>query len=81
MKLITYFESLKTDADVEAYAERCITSVDYLKIHTIPARKIPKKPLMVRLSQGSEGNVSVPEVLNHFYSDIIDLEEKKAANG
>lgn len=81
MELKTYFKSLENEADIQAYAERCGTSANYLKIHTIPVRKIPKKPFMVKLSEGSEGKVSVDEVLNHFYSDISESEFKQAANG
>ncbi|WP_339898242.1 hypothetical protein [uncultured Gilvimarinus sp.] len=65
MKLRDYIESLTTD-EREAYARKCGTTPDYMRIHILTARKEPRKPLREALARESDGNVSLLEVLQHF---------------
>ena len=81
MELKDYLKTLKTNEELKAYAERSNTSAGYLKSHVIPVNRIAKKPLIQSLAKGSQGNVHVVEVLNHFYSDILDGNLKLVANG
>jgi len=66
MTLTDYVRSLSYD-DLRDYANKCSTSMAYIKIHLLPARKIPKRPLMESLVKNSNGNLTMQDVLDHFY--------------
>lgn len=65
MKLTDYINSL-SDVELAVYAEKCKTTVGYLRMHIFYARKQCKKPLREALAKESNGNVSLNEVLQHF---------------
>jgi len=78
MNLSTYWKSLDAPAR-EQYASRCGTTLSYIKVHLIPvARKVPRKELLINMAKESDGNVSIPEVLAHFYGADAIQEEKAA---
>lgn len=65
MKLADYIRSLTT-AERDDYARRCGTTPGYLNIHILHSRKEPRRALREALARESSGNVSMPEVLEHF---------------
>lgn len=65
MTLRDYIDSLTPD-QLAAYAERCGTTVSYMKIKIKYARCEPRRRLRDALSEQSEGRVSDQEVLIHF---------------
>jgi len=69
MELYDYFKSLDDDGR-EGFASRAETSVNYLSTHIMKPRPRPIKgasvPYMQRLSEATEGAVSLHEVLSHF---------------
>lgn len=67
MEFREYYLSL-TEDQREAYAERAGTTIGYMpQLIAVPPFKTPKPDLMRRLAEASEGNVTLPEVLDHFY--------------
>lgn len=68
MNYKTYFRSLD-QAGREAHAKRANTSAEYINIHLISKRKIPRKELMQSLANASEGNCSYQDLINYFYLD------------
>ena len=65
MKLGAYIRQLTPD-QLRVYAEDCETSVAYIQIHLLHARKTPRPELMKKLSANSGGHVTELEVLQHF---------------
>lgn len=65
MKLRDYIGSLSPE-QVEEYAARCGTTANYLTTHIRYATKEPSVKLIRALAQGSEGRVSMTEVLEHY---------------
>lgn len=53
--------------ELDNYAKNCSTSVGYIKIHLLHARKTPKKKLMAALVENSAGKITTDDVLSHFY--------------
>lgn len=51
---------------LEAYADRAGTTIGYLRVHVLRARKPASLRYMRRLAQASEGRVSLTEVLHHY---------------
>ena len=76
MKLRAYLDSL-TDAQFDAFAERCCTTPAYMRVHIKYGRKEPRKPLREALSRESGGAVSELEVLEHF--GLLPNQEPSAA--
>lgn len=69
MKLKTFYRQLPR-AEREAYAKRAGTTVNYLENHLIPARKMPRRDLMERLAAASNGEVSLDDVIQHFFKSV-----------
>lgn len=65
MKLREYIDQLDSPG-LEAYAERCGISLNYLRLHVKYASKDPSVSLIKALANKSEGKVSVTDVLEHF---------------
>ncbi|RXE48725.1 hypothetical protein B4O83_12400 [Chromohalobacter israelensis] len=63
---------------LEAYASRVPTSVGYLRVHVISARKMASLRYMRALAQASEGRVSLLDVLRHYGVPDEELQEKAA---
>ncbi|WP_083004840.1 hypothetical protein [Halomonas sp. GT] len=83
MKLYDYLRELdRTDArgvnPLEAYAARVDTSVGYLRVHVLKARKAASLRYMRKLAIASEGNVSLSEVLMHYGVTEEELNKKAA---
>ena len=76
MKLRDYINSL-TDDQLQAYAERCSTTVNYLGTHIRYATKEPSVKLIRALARESVGNVSLADVLEHYR--LTDATQPKAA--
>ena len=68
MNFKTYYRSLDRKGR-EDYAQKANTSVQYIDGHLIHRRKIPQKKLMNALADASNGNVTLAEVVGHFYGD------------
>lgn len=51
---------------LEAYAERAETTVGYLRVHVLHARKPASLAFMRRLAAATDGRVSLAEVLQHY---------------
>ena len=53
----------------KAYASRAGTTAYYIKTHlvSVPPRKVPREGLMRGLAQASNGDLSMGDVLAHFY--------------
>lgn len=60
------FITSMTVAEQDAYARKCKTTGNYLRIHILYARKECRKALREALSANSGGKVSPTEVLQHF---------------
>lgn len=68
MRFRDYYLSLSAE-EREAYATRAGTTVKYLpQLTNERPFKVPKDDLLRRLAEASEGNVSLEEVLSHFFS-------------
>lgn len=65
MSFAKYIKSLDR-SQLEAYAERCGTTANYINVHLLHATKEPRKKLREALANESEGNVTLNEVLQHF---------------
>lgn len=52
--------------ELEAYAQRCGTTANYITVHLLHATKEPRKKLREALANESDGKVSLNEVLQHF---------------
>lgn len=65
---MTLREFIKTldQAGLEAYANRCSTTVNYLTTHIVYATKEPSVRLMKTLAAESDGAVTLNEVLEHY---------------
>ena len=74
MNYKTYFRNLDESAR-EAHAKKAGTTADYINIHLIPKRKIPRKELMQALADASGGQCSYRDLIDYFYLD----EEEVAA--
>lgn len=72
MKLREYIGVLNPDA-LDAYAQRCGTTTNYLATHIRYATKEPSVKLMRALARESEGQVSLFEVLEHYR--LLDTSE------
>lgn len=71
MNFKTFYRGLG-QPDREAFAERAGTTVGYLENHLIPARKVPKRDLMSRLAEASEGSCTFEDILDHFYGPAAE---------
>lgn len=65
--IFSQFVNQMSEAQVEAYAARCLTTPRYIVVHLKHGSKVPRGELMVRLVQESGGKVARDDVLNHFY--------------
>jgi len=67
-KFRAYFLSMD-QAERDTYAKRAGTTAYYIQTHliSIPPRKMPRDPLMRGLAAASEGELSMGDVLQHFY--------------
>ena len=63
-----YFREMDQPSRV-AHAKRAETSAEYINIHLIPRYKIPRKELMRKLANASEGKVSYLDIVNYFYAE------------
>ncbi|MBB3192072.1 hypothetical protein [Halomonas cerina] len=84
MKLAEYLRELdQPGADghipLEQFAERAGTTVGYLRVHVIRARKPASLRYMRRLAQASEGKVSLLDVLRHYGVTDEELDMKARA--
>lgn len=68
MRLFDYIGSLD-EKELDDYAKRCDTTVNYLAGHIKHARRIPNKELFTKLATESKGNVTKHEVFEHFYKE------------
>lgn len=65
MKFTEFLESMN-EQELEAYANRCETSVLYIRNHLRGASRVPRPKLMNLLWQNSDGCVSREELHDHF---------------
>lgn len=56
-----------SEEELDSYARNCSTTVGYIKVHLLHARKVPKKKLMAALVEHSLGKITDDDVLSHFY--------------
>lgn len=63
---------------LEEYAARVPTSVGYLRVHVISARKMASLRYMRALAQASGDRVSLLDVLRHYGVPEEELQEKAA---
>ncbi len=66
MDFKAYYRSLDR-SEREAYAVRAGTTVGYLENHLVYARKMPRRDLIERLANATEGAVSLDEIIEHFF--------------
>lgn len=78
MTLRDYIDSL-TPEQLAAYAERCGTTVSYMKIKIKYGRCEPRRRLRDALSAHSDGKVSDQDVLVHF--GIIARGDEQSIDG
>ena len=64
-KFKTFITSLSKE-EREEYAVRAGTTFFYLNIHLRNARKVPRRPLLKRLAEASNGQCSYEDVVDHF---------------
>lgn len=69
MELKNYWESL-SKKQREEYATRAGTTYDYMRVHVIPGKKIPRKHLLEQLAPASNNEVSTIEAYQHFYPQL-----------
>ena len=78
MELRKYYQSLTVQQRKE-YAERAGTDVEYIRVHLIPPNKqpdrTPRRKLMQKLAEASDGNVTIDEVFRHFF-DVAQISKK-----
>lgn len=84
MKLSDYIRNLDQPRQpggnpLQAFADRCHVTIGYMKVHVLYARKEPRFRLLLALARESEGQVSLPEVLQHFGVPEKELEWNGAA--
>lgn len=70
MDFKTYYRSLNREQRAR-FAEVAETSVEYIEIHLISRRKVPKKDLMQRLAQASDGKLSYLDLVEFFDPELI----------
>ena len=75
MSLSQYISGL-SEAEQDAYAERCGTTGKYLRAHIKGATRTPRPGLMRALAAESHGAVSMDAVLSHF--GLLDTEDSAA---
>lgn len=78
MKLADYIRKLDRPREplnpLQAFADRCGVTIGYMKVHVLYARKEPRFRLLLALARESGGQVSLPEVLQHFGVPEQELE-------
>ena len=77
MRFPDFFRGL-SDQQRERYADRAGTTVEYIRVHLIRAKRIPRPDLMDSLVQASAGAVSRKELLDHFYPPSAEASRKVA---
>ena len=70
MQLIDFINSL-SEPEQDAYATRAGTTGKYLSAHIKYARKVDRPDLITGLAEASNDQVSVQEVVDHFYKNKI----------
>lgn len=65
-----------TEAEQDAYAERCGTTGNYLRAHLKGASRVPRPDLMKKLAAESHGSVTRDQIFRHF--GLLDDEESVA---
>jgi hypothetical protein len=83
MKLYDYLRELDRpdclgENTLEAYAARVGTTVGYLRVHVLKARKAASLRYMRKLAEASEGRVSLTEVLMHYGVTAEELNRQAA---
>ena len=65
MDFDTYYRQLDRDAR-RKFAERAGTSPEYIEIHLLPRKKMPRKNKMESLAKASRGALSYEKVVEYF---------------
>ncbi|NDL70527.1 hypothetical protein NDQ72_11050 [Halomonas sp. KG2] len=73
MQLRDYLKQ-QDEAQLEQFAERVGTSTKYLRAHVISGSRGASLKFMRALARGSEGSVSLSEVLQHYGVSKEELE-------
>ena len=68
MNYKTYFRNLDESGRL-SHANEAGTTPDYINIHLIPKRKIPRKELMQSLADATDGNCTYQDLIDYFYLD------------
>lgn len=65
-----YYRQLNKQQRAE-YAARAGTSCLYIEIHLMRRKKVPRRDLMERLAEATQGVCSVTDVVAHFYAEDV----------
>ena len=68
MNINTYYKKLDR-AGRKMFAARAGTSPEYIEIHLLPRRKLPRKKMMKSLAESTEGQCSYEDVVKYFFLD------------
>ena len=79
MRFPEFFRGLD-EAQRNEYAERAGTTSDYIRVHLIHARRVPRPELMEALVLASDGQVTRNEILEHFYPPIAKAAQEAGAS-
>lgn len=71
MKFKNYFLSL-SEQEQCAYAARAQVSRQYIQVHLLKPRRVPRPKTMAGLVRAARGAVSWEEMLQHFYGGVLD---------
>jgi hypothetical protein len=52
----------------EKYAQDADTSCEYIRIHLVTKKKIPRPELMQKLADASKGKLTLSDILEFFYT-------------
>lgn len=66
MEFDTYYKSL-TKRERKSFAGRANTSTEYIEIHLLPRRKVPRIDTMKVLARASGEACSYADVVTYFY--------------
>jgi hypothetical protein len=65
MDFADFYKQLSRE-ERKQFADRARTSPEYIEIHLLPRRKMPRRSTMLALASASQGEVSYEDVVRYF---------------
>jgi len=66
MEIDAYYKNLSKE-DRKEFADRAMTSPEYIEIHLLPRRKIPRRKTMERLAAATNGACTYQDMVSYFF--------------